>query len=138
MNIADSYPVFITERLEECRDFYTSSLGFEVVFEASWFLLLSTGEGGKLISIAFMHPEHPSSPPTPAAYNGNGAFLTLQVVNPDAEYERLLAAGVQPELSLRDEPWGQRRFAVVDPAGVWLDIVEQIEPEPGWWDQYLK
>ena len=31
---------------------------------------------------------------------------------------------------LRDEPFGQRRFGLFDPAGVWIDVVEQIEPEP--------
>ena len=24
-----------------------------------------------------------------------------------------------------------------DPAGVWIDVVEQIESAPGWWDRYL-
>ena len=56
----------------------------------------------------------------------------------DALKERLLAMGVQPDLPLRDEPWGQRRFGLVDPAGVWLDFVEQIEPEVSWWDRFLK
>ena len=41
------------------------------------------------------------------------------------------------ELTLRDEPFGQRRFGLFDPAGVWLDVVEQIEPAAGWWDRYL-
>jgi hypothetical protein len=31
----------------------------------------------------------------------------------------------------------QRRFGLFDPAGVWIDVVEQIEPAPGWWDKYL-
>jgi hypothetical protein len=41
-------------------------------------------------------------------------------------------------LSLRDEPFGQRRFGLFDPAGVWIDVVEQIESAPGWWDRYVK
>ena len=40
-------------------------------------------------------------------------------------------------LSLRDEPFGQRRFGLFDPAGTWVDVVEQIDPEAGWWDKYL-
>jgi len=32
---------------------------------------------------------------------------------------------------------GQRRFGFTDPAGVWVDIVEQIEPAAGWWEPYL-
>jgi hypothetical protein len=30
----------------------------------------------------------------------------------------------------------ERRFAAVDPGGMWVDVVEQIEPEPGWWDRH--
>jgi catechol 2,3-dioxygenase-like lactoylglutathione lyase family enzyme len=132
----DSCPVILTEQLAECRDFYQRWFGFTVVFEAEWFVLL-TCDGSRPVSIAFMHPDHPSTPPAPGAFTGDGMFLTFQVADVRADYERLLAEGLQPALMLRDEPWGQRRFAVVDPAGVWLDIVEQVEPEPGWWDQYL-
>jgi hypothetical protein len=40
-------------------------------------------------------------------------------------------------LSLRNEPFGQRRFGLFDPAGVWIDVVEQIDPAVGWWDMYV-
>jgi catechol 2,3-dioxygenase-like lactoylglutathione lyase family enzyme len=133
MQIVDSYPVVITPDLHECRDFYVMWLDFEVVFEASWFVLLNSGA----ISIAFMHPEHPSSPPDPGAYRGDGAFLTLQVEDAGAEYESLMGRGLQCALPLTDEPWGQRRFGLVDPAGMWVDVVEQTQPEEGWWDPYL-
>jgi len=32
---------------------------------------------------------------------------------------------------------GSARFGVIDPSGMWIDIVEQIEPRDGWWDPYL-
>jgi uncharacterized glyoxalase superfamily protein PhnB len=54
-----------------------------------------------------------------------------------AEYERFVRQGAAVTLSLRDEPFGQRRFGLFDPAGVWIDVVEQIEPAAGWWDKYL-
>ena len=127
MDIVDSYSVVVTEQLHECRDFYTRWLSFEVLFEATWFVLVNSGP----VSVAFMHPEHPSSPPTPGAYSGDGAFLTLQVADAGAEYERALATGMPGALALTDEPWGQRRFGIVDPAGMWVDVVGQIEPEAG-------
>ena len=45
-------------------------------------------------------------------------------------------SGSSRDHPLTDEPWGQRRFGIRDPAGVWVDVVEQIEPAPGFWDQY--
>ena len=89
------------------------------------------------MALAFMHSEHPSSPPTPAPFRGDGSFLTFQVEDAEAEYQRLVEAGLTCDLELTDEPWGQRRFGVVDPAGMWLDVVEQIEPDAGWWDPYM-
>jgi len=52
------------EQLTGCRDFYRRWFGLEVVFEASWFVLLGAGAGGRA-SLAFMHPSHPSAPPGP-------------------------------------------------------------------------
>ena len=39
---------------------------------------------------------------------------------------------------LTDEPFGQRRFGFADPSGLWIDVVEQVEPRPGYWDTYLR
>lgn len=132
MRLAACYPVFITDKLRECRTFY-ERLGFSVVFEASWFLYLSSGS----FSVAFMAPDHPSSPPKPGSFAGDGAFLTFQVVNAAATYDELRNDGFEIAYALRNEPWGQKRFALLDPAGIWVDIVEQIEPALGFWDPYV-
>ena len=137
MELVSSYPVVITDRLHECRDFYRRWCDFEVAFEASWFVLLSS-KGERPVTLAFMHSDHPSSPPAPAPYRGDGAFVTFQVADARKEYERLTGEGMEFALPLTDEPWGQRRFGLVDPAGMWVDVVEQIEPESGWWDPYIE
>jgi uncharacterized glyoxalase superfamily protein PhnB len=130
-----AYPVVVTDRLGECRDFYVRRLGFHVLFEASWFVYVaSSDESGH--GIAFMAPDHPSTPPGPEAVGGDGLLLTLQVANAASAYDRVRRDGLEVDHPLRDEPWGQRRFGVRDPAGVWVDVVEQIEPEPGYWDRY--
>ena len=116
MRIEASYPVVVTERLRECRDFYVRWFDFVVAFEASWFVLLMT-EDEPATMLAFMPPDHPSSPPSPAPDAGDGSFITFQVADAGAEYERLTDAGFVADLELTDEPWGQRRFAVHDPAG---------------------
>jgi catechol 2,3-dioxygenase-like lactoylglutathione lyase family enzyme len=135
MEIVDSYPIVVTDRLRDCRDFYCRWFGFEVLFETDWMVLVN-GSGERPITLAFMHSEHPSSPPSPAPYRGDGMFITFQVEDAAREYERLVADGLRCDLPLTDEPWGQRRFGVVDPAGMWVDVVEQIEPVAGWWDRY--
>jgi catechol 2,3-dioxygenase-like lactoylglutathione lyase family enzyme len=137
MHLADAYPVIVTTRLAECRDFYTRWLGYLIVFEASWFVYLASA-GDSPHGVAFMATDHPSRPPGPEHFSGEGMFLTLQVADAAAEFDRLRAAGAPIAYPLRDEPWGQRRFALRDPAGTWLDIVEHIEPRPGFWDPYMR
>ncbi len=138
MELVGGYPVIVTEELRACRDFYRQWFGFEVAFEASWFVLLQTASGPWPVALAFMHPDHPSSPPTPAAYKGDGAFVTLQVADARVEYDRLRGVDLDVALPLTEEPWGQRRFGVLDPAGMWVDVVEQIDPVAGWWNPYLE
>ncbi len=135
MQLQDFYPIVVTEHVARCRDFYRRWFGLQVVFEASWFVLLGASEGRA--SLAFMHPSHPSAPPGPDPFSGKGMCLEFQVADARAEHERFISGGAPVELSLRDEPFGQRRFGLFDPAGVWIDVVEHIESAPGWWDKYL-
>lgn len=136
MKIQDFYPIVVTDQLFACRDFYRKFFGMQVGFESSWFLWLTAGENGPA-SLAFMHPDHPSAPPGPEPFNGQGMCLEFQVEDAAAERERFRSLGATIELELTDEPFGQRRFGLHDPAGLWIDIVEQIEPQAGWWDRYM-
>ena len=136
MRLQSFYPIIVTEQLIGCRDFYRHWFGLEVAFEASWFVLLNAGADGPA-SVAFMHPGHPSAPPGPEPFDGQGMCLEFQVADAKTEYERFVREGAPITLSLRDEPFGQRRFGLFDPAGVWIDVVEQIDSAPGWWDKYL-
>jgi uncharacterized glyoxalase superfamily protein PhnB len=47
----------------------------------------------------------------------------VEVEDADAEYARLSAMGIPIEVELRDEPWGDRRFGVLDPNGIAVDVV---------------
>lgn len=133
MKFVDRYPIIVTPKLRECRDFWIAHLGFEVVFEADWFILLQA-DGA---SLAFMSPDHPSSPPGPETFSGKGMCFELQVEDATLAYEACLAKGLAVDYALAEEPFGQLRFGFFDPSGLWVDIVEQIEPAMGFWDRYM-
>jgi uncharacterized glyoxalase superfamily protein PhnB len=63
-------------------------------------------------------------------------LLTLQVDDAAAHFERLEREGLEFAYPLHDEPWGQRRFAMRDPAGTWIDVIQAIDPQPGYGDPY--
>lgn len=136
MHIQDLYSVIVTDQRAECRDFYVRWFGFQVVFEASWFVYLAAA-GDHAFGLAFMAPDHPSQPPGPDTFNGKGMFLTLQVADAALEFQRLKSAGLEIAYGLHDEPWGQRRFALYDPARTWVDVVQPIDPAPGFWERYV-
>ena len=134
MRFVDRYPIIVTPRLGECRDFWTRYLGFTVAFEANWFVLLQA-DGGSA-SLAFMSPDHPSAPPGADSFSGKGACFELQVEDATLAHTVALRAGLPVTLPLTREPFGQLRFGFSDPSGLWVDILEQVEAEPGFWDRY--
>ncbi|MBK1438681.1 VOC family protein [Parapedobacter sp. ISTM3] len=112
----------ITEKLAESKAFYTETLGFGVTFENEFYLLLHTP--GHTAEISFLLPDHPSQQPLfQPAFGGQGIYLTIEVEDVDELYEAVKAKGVPVAIDLRDEPWGDRHFAIVDPNGVGVDIV---------------
>lgn len=117
----------ITSKLAETKTFYTENLDFGVTFENEFYLLLHTPNHQAQIS--FLLPKHPSQQPLfQAPFTGSGLFLTIEVDNVDEWYERLQAKGVEIVFPLRDEPWGDRHFAIVDPNGVAIDMVQYTPP----------
>lgn len=139
MKTRDLYPLITTSALFEARDFYVRHFGFDVAFQASWFVYLvgPAEPGTRGATLAFMHPDHPSNPPGPESFGGSGMILTIEVANAAAAFEQLSDDGAPIVHPLTDEAWGQRRFMTRDPAGVLVDIVEQTQPAEGFWDRYL-
>jgi predicted enzyme related to lactoylglutathione lyase len=132
----DAYPVFIAKDISNSRDFYANSLGFAIAFESDFFILLTTA-GEPTYRIGFLSEDHPSSPPSaPALKTNAGVFLTLQVADAKATFDKLVKAGVKITYPLTNEAWGQRRFGLTDPNGMYVDVVEQIEPQEGFWEKH--
>lgn len=117
----------LTEKLAETKAFYTEKLGFGVTFENEFYLLLHTPNHEAEIS--FLLPNHPSQQPFfHPAFQGQGVYLTIEVADVDGLYADLKAKGVNIEVEIRDEPWGDRHFAIKDPNGIGIDLVRYTQP----------
>jgi uncharacterized glyoxalase superfamily protein PhnB len=135
MAIVDSYPLITVTNLQASREFFVRWFELEPLFEASWVVMLARpGQGS--IMLGLMSRDHPSTPPGPEPFDGLGMIVTVQVDDARAVHARLQAAGAPIDHPLSDCPWGQRRFMLRDPSNVLVDVVEQIEPAPGFWDTY--
>lgn len=118
----------VTNKLSESKAFYTDVLGFGVTFENEFYLLMHTPNHEAEIS--FLLPNHPSQQPLfHKPFLGDGMYLTIEVENVDSRYEELKKKGVAIKIDLRDEPWGDRHFAIQDPNGVGIDIVQYASRE---------
>jgi catechol 2,3-dioxygenase-like lactoylglutathione lyase family enzyme len=113
----------ITTKLAESKAFYTDILGFGITFENDFYLLLHTP--GRTSELSFLLPDHPSQQALfRKPFQGQGMYLTIEVEDVDKIYQEIQNKGIEIKIALRDEPWGDRHFAIEDPNGVGIDIVK--------------
>ncbi len=133
MRLTSFYPVVMTERLTETSDFYRDHFGFELTFEADWYISLKRGEW----ELAILAPGHGT---IPAGFGKpvQGLLLNFEVDDVDAEHRRLVViSGLTEALSLRSEDFGQRHFIVADPNGVLIDVIQEIPPTGEFAEQFI-
>lgn len=114
----------ITEKVRESKDFYVRLFGCEVIYEGEgdWVVLLRLGDS----ELGFMKPDLESQAQIfRPAFRGQGVWIAVDVEDAQAEHRRIRALGVPIEVPLRDEPWGDRHFVVVDPNGIGVDVVQR-------------
>lgn len=56
-------------------------------------------------------------------------YLTIEVEDVDKLYAEIKKKGVKIKIDIRDEPWGDRHFAIEDPNGIGIDLVHYTAPE---------
>lgn len=118
----------VTTKLAESKAFYTNILNFGVTFENEFYLLLHTPN--RETEISFLLPNHPSQQALfHKPFQGQGMYLTIEVDDVDKVYKEIKQKGVEVKIDIRDEPWGDRHFAIEDPNGVGIDIVKYSPAE---------
>jgi len=117
----------ITNKLSETKKFYSEILDFGVTFENEFYLLMHTPNNQAELS--FLKPNHPTQKSIfQRPFAGNGVYLTIEVEDVDALYKKIKNKVVKIEIEMRDEVWGDRHFAILDPNGVGIDIVTYSNP----------
>ncbi len=123
---SSAFPVFIVENLDEAKSFYSTYFGFGIAFENEWYLHLVSESG---IQVGFMLPNQPTQPEIfHKAHDGNGIIFSLEVDDADSAYSEAQKNSLDVVLELRFEDWGQYHFCLIDPNGIYLDIVQSTEP----------
>ena len=135
MKINSYYPLLCVENLKEVAHFYKKKLGFQIVFKNDWYIHLQIKEKPhiNLALIIHYHQSIPKAFRKPA----QGTILNFEIEDVDDFYQVCKESDVHIIMDLRDEPWGQRHFIIVDPYGNMIDIIQLIEPSKEYADQYF-
>lgn len=119
------YPLIVTDKLTEVKDFYLKVLGFKIVFESDWYIQLEKDN----YQIAFMIENAQNQPALlHNKYDGKGLIITLEFDDVDILFKNFPSKKSIIQ-NLKDEEWGQRHFLVEDPIGIIIDIVKYTTPE---------
>ena len=121
MSIRRVVPNIKSKRLDESRKFYVDFLGFKVGMDMG-FIVTFVSPSNPTAQISLLREEGGSAP------HGQGldAHITVEVADVDDVHTRAVARGLEIVYPLTDEPWGVRRFCVVDPNGTILNIMSHV------------
>lgn len=134
MQVNSFYPVLMSDKIAATRDFYVQYFGFQITFEADWYVSLKSADSRyELAFVAYNHETVVAAYQKPV----QGLLLNFEVDDADAEYERLVqTAGLPLKRELVTEDFGQRHFAIADPNGVLIDIIQVVPPSNEYAAQY--
>jgi len=116
MTIQRVVPNITSERMDETQEFYIQLFGFEVAMDMGWLLTLTSPSNPSAQISVFR--DTPSSQEVPT--------LTIEVDDVDAVHEAATDRGLQIAHPLTDEEWGVRRFFLVDPNGIVINVMSHI------------
>lgn len=134
MKTTSYYPVLMTEDVAGTAAFYVEHFEFRPLFESDWYVHLQSARD-KRVNLGIVAGDHETVPPEGRG-KASGLLINFEVKDPDAVYERVIAAGLPILRSLRDEPFGQRHFITRDPNGVLIDVIKPIPPSAEFAAQY--
>jgi catechol 2,3-dioxygenase-like lactoylglutathione lyase family enzyme len=113
MTISRIVPNVQSDRLDESQTFYVELLGLEVDVDMGWITtFVSSTNPAAQISILGSDATAPVVPQ-----------LTVEVADVDAVHAEAVRRSLEMVYPLSDESWGVRRFFVLDPNGVVINVM---------------
>jgi uncharacterized glyoxalase superfamily protein PhnB len=121
MNIRRIVMDIQSDNFEENRKFYGNIVGLELGMDLGWIM-------------SFGSPSNPSAQLTVVRKDATAPVnpnLTIEVENVDSVYADAIKNNLQIVHPLTDEPWGVRRFFVLDPNGLVVHIMMHLTNSSG-------
>jgi predicted enzyme related to lactoylglutathione lyase len=113
MSIRRVVPDITSKDIDASRQFYTSVLGMNLAMDMGFVVTL-------------VSPSNPTAQVTLVRDDGGGMVqpnMSIEVADVTAVHERAMSMGCKIVYPLTDEPWGVRRFFVLDPSGTVINVL---------------
>ena len=113
MSVSRVVPNIRSDRFDECRTFYVELLGFEIAMDMGWIM-------------TFVSPTNPTAQISVMRSDATAPVvpqLSVEVADVDAVHAEAVRRGLEIVYPLTDESWRVRRFFVIDPNRVVLNVV---------------
>jgi catechol 2,3-dioxygenase-like lactoylglutathione lyase family enzyme len=120
MDIKRVVPDIKSKHMDESRAFYVDFLGFKLGMDMG-------------LIMTFVSPANPTAQISVMRDDGGSPLLpdvSIEVADVDVVHAQAIERHLEIVYPLTDEPWGVRRFFVVDPNGIVLNIMNHV-PRPG-------
>jgi catechol 2,3-dioxygenase-like lactoylglutathione lyase family enzyme len=116
MQIRRAIPVVVTDEPEATRAFYEGFLGFRLAMDQDGMFMFASPNVPTTQVIVVWSSETAMDPA------GLDLAMSVEVDDVDAAYADADARGLEIVRTIRDEPWGVRRFFVRDPSGATINV----------------
>jgi catechol 2,3-dioxygenase-like lactoylglutathione lyase family enzyme len=120
MSVRRVVPDIKSQHLPESRAFYVDFLGLELAMDMGFVM-------------TFVSPTNPTAQISVVRDDGGSTVLpdvSVEVADVDEMHKRAVEGGLRIVYPLTDEPWGVRRFFVVDPNGTILNVLSHRPAGP--------
>jgi len=117
MTIRRIVPDIKSQHLDDSRAFYVDFLGLKVGMDLGW-VVTFVSRSNPTAQISVMRDDNPST---------LMPNVSVEVAHVDEVHARATERGLQIVHPLTDEPWGIRRFLVVDPNGVIINVSSHLQ-----------
>jgi uncharacterized glyoxalase superfamily protein PhnB len=106
--------------VKKSKQFYVEFLGMEPVMDMGWILTFASKENPTAQISIFQNDEK-------AKLDNTAIFLSIEVSDVDKLYERAKNQNYEIVYPITDEPWGVRRFFVMDPNGATINLLAHLK-----------
>src|SRR5690349_12829138 len=113
MSVRRIVPDIKSKQLDASRQFYVDVLGLKVAMDMGFMMTL-------------VSPDNPTGQVSLMRDDDSSAILphvSIEVSDVDDVHSRAVSRGLTIAYPLTDEPWGVRRFFVVDPNGTIINVM---------------